>query len=188
MIAAYHPETEFIYNGVTVNSVSVLIRAKNADPNVLLTYWQKSDVDLRAGLDFGAEGNVFAQYIHLQHAPFDYTINVRNSNSTQQMTTVRIFLCPVNDERGAKLNFEEQRRLMIEMDKFTYALNPGMNEIRRRSEDSSVTIPYERSLRTVGSSYQIKDQEELSQFQFCGCGKVKFLDHFCKVLGAKFTF
>lgn len=170
-ISAYHPETEFLYNGITVTSVGVQItKSKNAKQNVLLTYWQKSDVDLSAGLDFGEEGNVYAQFTHLQHAPFDYTINVENSSSAQRLGTCRIFFCPVNDERGTPLSFEEQRKLMIEMDKFTVQLNPGMNMIRQRSNDSSVTIPYERSFRRIGSQYQPVDPVQKAQFQFCGCG------------------
>lgn len=65
-LAAYNPEKEFTFNGITVDSASVLVRAKNAKPNILLTYWQKSDMDLSCGLDFGKEGRVFAQFTHLQ--------------------------------------------------------------------------------------------------------------------------
>lgn len=49
-------------------------------------------------------------------------------------------------------------------------MNQGVNNIRRRSEESSVTIPYERSFRRIGSQYQPTDEENLSQFRFCGCG------------------
>lgn len=49
-------------------------------------------------------------------------------------------------------------------------VNPGQNEVRRRSDQSSVTIPYERSFRRIGSEYQPSDPEDLAQFQFCGCG------------------
>lgn len=49
------------FNNVSVNSVSVQITSRaNTPANVLLTYWQKSDVDLGAGLDFGP-GDVYAQ-------------------------------------------------------------------------------------------------------------------------------
>lgn len=170
-MAAYHAETELVYNGIVVSSVSVqLTKGKNTKANFLLTYWQKSDVDLSTGLDFGAEGNVYAQFTHLQHAPFDYNISVQNTSSAQRMGTCRIFMCPMNDERGTPLKFEDQRSLMIEMDKFTVTLNPGMNVIRRRSDESSVTIPYERSFRRIGSKYQPTGVAEKAQFQFCGCG------------------
>lgn len=55
-----YASADLSYDGVTVNSVSVQISARKSSPNVLLTYWQRSDVDLAAGLDFGP-GNVYAQ-------------------------------------------------------------------------------------------------------------------------------
>lgn len=49
-------------------------------------------------------------------------------------------------------------------------MNPGPNTIRRRSEESSVTIPYERSFRRIGTDFQPTDAAAKTQFQFCGCG------------------
>lgn len=164
--------TELAYSGITVSSVSVQItKGKNTKANTLLTFWQKSDVDLSTGLDFGPEGNVYAQFTHLQHAPFEYTINVENKSSAQKIGTCRIFICPKNNERGQPiLKFEDQRSLMVEMDKFTVFMNPGRNVIRRRSDESSITIPYERSFRKIGSKFTPTDPLEKAQFQFCGCG------------------
>lgn len=53
---------DLVYDGINLSSVHVEIVSKspNKASNVLLTYWQKSDVDLGAGLDFGP-GNVYAQ-------------------------------------------------------------------------------------------------------------------------------
>lgn len=50
------------FDGINVEAISVRITARisNVTPNILVTYWQKSDVDLGAGLDFGP-GNVYAQ-------------------------------------------------------------------------------------------------------------------------------
>lgn len=68
------------FDGVRVSSVSVrLTKGANPVDNALLTFWQRSQVDLSAGLDFGPEGNVFAQFTHLQHAPFTYRLVVNNS-------------------------------------------------------------------------------------------------------------
>lgn len=53
---------------------------------------------------------------------------------------------------------------------FSFIVIPGTNNIRRRSDESSVTIPYERSFRRIGSQYQPSDANELEQFRFCGCG------------------
>lgn len=55
---------DLMFESIVVSSVDVqtLSRSQNTIPNVLLTYWQKSEVDLGAGLDFGP-GNVYAQVI-----------------------------------------------------------------------------------------------------------------------------
>lgn len=45
-----------------------------------------------------------------------------------------------------------------------------MNDIRRRSDESSVTIPYERSFRRIGTRDQPVGGDALANFQFCGCG------------------
>lgn len=120
LLASYDVAQHLAYDGITVDSVGVQItKGKSPAPNVLLTYWQKSDVDLAAGLDFGPEGSVYAQFTHLQHAPFDYNITVSNSSGVARRGTCRIFLCPRFDERGTQLPFRDQRTLMVEMDKFT---------------------------------------------------------------------
>ena len=51
-----------------------------------------------------------------------------------------------------------------------FAVNPGRNTLRRRSDESSVTIPYERSFRRVGQAAQPTQADELANFRFCGCG------------------
>lgn len=52
------------------------------------------------------------------------------------------------------------------MPKFTCEVQPDENEIRRRSDESSVTIPYDRSFRRVGG----QPQQAATDMQFCGCG------------------
>lgn len=77
-LPAYTPSTDFDYNGVSVDSCDVQLDGGKS-PNLLLTYWQRSDVDLAAGLDFGPKGNILAQFTHLQHAPFSYIITATNN-------------------------------------------------------------------------------------------------------------
>ncbi|KPJ13411.1 Phenoloxidase subunit 1 [Papilio machaon] len=79
-------------------------------------------------------------------------------------------MAPTVDENGAPLSFEDQRRLMIELDKFTQPLNAGTNTIRRRSVDSSVTIPYERTFRNQSNRQGTAGTAQAAQFDFCGCG------------------
>ncbi|KAH8394837.1 hypothetical protein KR222_007866 [Zaprionus bogoriensis] len=162
---------ELAFPNVTVDYIEAKLGAANANPNVLLTYWQKSTANLAAGLDFGpaADENIGATFRHLQNAPFTYTFNVTNAGPRRQ-GTCRIFICPKTDERNQPLLLEEQRLLAIEMDKFTVNLNPGQNTIRRESTDSSVAIPFERSFRAVGVKYQPTASDELARFRYCGCG------------------
>lgn len=120
LLPAYDANQHLAFNGISVQSVNVKIANKNNAPaNSLLTYVQRSDVDLAAGLDFGPDGNVFAQFTHLQHAPFNYLIEVDNNTGSTVRGTCRIFISPKKDERGIPLSFEDQRYMMVEMDKFT---------------------------------------------------------------------
>lgn len=115
-----YPTNKIAYPGIEIKSVQTkIMRQSNSPTNVLLTFWQKSQVDLAAGLDFGPQGNVFARFTHLQHAPFSYQISVNNTSGSMKRGTCRIFIAPKNDERGMELSFRDQRLLMIEMDKFT---------------------------------------------------------------------
>lgn len=114
-----YPINQITYDGIQVQSVNIRLDRPNAPQNVLLTFWQKSQVDLGAGLDFGPEGNVLAQFTHLQHAPFVYNIVVNNNSGAPRRGTCRIFIAPKFDERGTAITFRDQRSLMIEMDKFT---------------------------------------------------------------------
>ncbi|XP_053663961.1 phenoloxidase 8-like [Anopheles marshallii] len=156
------------YDGVQIQSLGVQLNRANAPANVLLTYWQRSQVDLATGLDFGPEGNVFASFTHLQHAPFTFRLTVNNNTGATRRGTCRIFIGPKVDERNTALTMDEQRLLMVELDKFTVNLNAGTNNIVRRSEQSSVTIPYERTFRQVALSNINEPSTEM--FRFCNCG------------------
>lgn len=42
--------------------------------------------------------------------------------------------------------------------------------IFRKSDDSSITIPYDRTFRRLGESADPSDAKKREQFRFCGCG------------------
>lgn len=48
-------------------------------------------------------------------------------------------------------------------------VKPGANTIERKSTDSSVTIPFERTFRNLDENRPISG-DNLEQFNFCGCG------------------
>lgn len=108
------------YFGITVTSVEIQLQNKKdgTTKNQLQTFWQTSDLEMSRGLDFTPKGNVFVRLTHLQHSPFRYKIQVNSETSALKKGTVRLFLAPKCDERGRPLTFEEQRILMIEMDRF----------------------------------------------------------------------
>nr|WBY50550.1 polyphenoloxidase [Odontotermes formosanus] len=155
------------YSGITIRSVD--IESPGAPKNELNTFWKKDDVDLSRGIDFTPRGNAFARFTHLQHTDFIYKIQAENSTNSPKVGTVRIFLAPKFDERGVNFLFRDQRLLFIELDKFTVTLKPKSNLIQRKSTDSSLTIPFERTFRDLQSN-RPTGGVTLEEFNFCGCG------------------
>ncbi|XP_067205595.1 phenoloxidase 1 [Linepithema humile] len=156
-------------NFPNVEITDARVQTPNQSPNLISTFWTKSDVDLSRGLDFTPRGPVLARFTHLNHAEFTYRIVANNRNNAARRGTVRIFMAPRQDERGLPYVFRDQKELMIEMDKFTVLLKPGQNTIERRSTESSVTIPFERTFRNLEENRPIGG-DSLDQFNFCGCG------------------
>jgi len=163
-----YTDTQLNYSGVSITGIQV--DTNGGRPNNLTTFWQQSDVDMSRGFDFLPRGNVFARFTHLQHLPFTYTISVNNDGGSQRFGYVRIFIAPKNDERGQPMLMRDQRSMMIELDKFVASLNPGPNTIRRRSTESSVTIPFERTFRNLDANRPSAGTPEELEFNFCGCG------------------
>ncbi|KAJ8969865.1 hypothetical protein NQ314_001549, partial [Rhamnusium bicolor] len=160
--------TEDKLNNPGIEVLDVNIKTDGADPNVLNTFWQRSDVNISKGLDFQATGSVFVRITHLQHKDFEYEITVDNKSGGNKQGTCRIFLAPKNDERGNPWQFREQKNIFVEMDKFTVNLKQGTNTILRRSPETSVTIPFERTYRDISKAPEKGDEKAL--FNFCGCG------------------
>ncbi|XP_055374570.1 phenoloxidase 2-like [Condylostylus longicornis] len=163
-----YTQQQLDYPGINVTGVQV--QPEGGQPNVLTTFWQQSDIDLSRGMDFVPRGNVFARFTHLQHEPFTYTININNASGAQRFGTVRIFLGPKVDERNQEMLFRDQRLMMAELDKFIIQLRPGQNTIRRRSDESSVTIPFERTFRNLDANRPAEGTPDELEFNFCGCG------------------
>lgn len=156
------------YPGVEIKGISV--QAPNVPVNTLSTYWTKSDVDLSRGMDFTPRGPIYVRFTHLNHADFKYNIVVNNKTNAIKRGTVRIFIAPKLDERGLPFTLENQRGLMIEMDKFQVSMKPGENKIERNSTQSTVTIPFERTFRNIDDQNRPSGGQALEQFNLCGCG------------------
>ena len=52
---------------------------------------------------------------------------------------------------------------------FIFSVQPGSNTIVRRSDESSVTIPFERTFRSLNVNPR-EESENVATFNFCGCG------------------
>ncbi|XP_031783456.1 phenoloxidase 1 [Nasonia vitripennis] len=157
------------FQGVTVQDIR--ITSPGSNPNTLNCHWTKSDIDLSRGLDFTPRGSVLARLQHLNHDEFSYSFVVNNTNNQEVTGTVRVFIAPKYDETGRALSFNDQRLLMIEMDKFTTRLRRGQNTVNRNSVESAVTIPFEATFRNLNDNRPSdSDLSNFDQFNICGCG------------------
>ncbi|CAG9791144.1 unnamed protein product [Diatraea saccharalis] len=162
-----YPAATLDFPGIRVSSVGIEGPGGN---NTFTTQWEQSTVELSRGLDFTPRGSVLARFTHLQHDEFQYVFEVNNMSGQSVMGTFRVFMAPKVDERGQPLSFEQQRRLMVELDKFSQPLNAGNNTVRRPSTESSVTIPYERTFRDQSARPGQQGDAASAEFDFCGCG------------------
>ncbi|KFM73502.1 Hemocyanin D chain, partial [Stegodyphus mimosarum] len=156
----YYTFKELSFPGVRL--VNVTVNAKV--PNLIHTYSKDAYLELSHGINL--KNRIQVKYEHLDHEPFSYSISATNSTGAQKKTTVRIFLAPKYDELGNRLILEDQRRLFIELDKFTAVLNPGKNVIQRQSVESSVTLSH------VPTFDELERGEGLSDInnEYCSCG------------------
>lgn len=49
-------------------------------------------------------------------------------------------------------------------------MNPGTNVIRQNSSESTVTIPFEQTFRSLDQNRPAAGSAEEAEFNFCGCG------------------
>nr|CAC04150.1 phenoloxidase I [Pimpla hypochondriaca] len=158
---------ELNYEGITVTSIRVI--SDCGKENHLETFWTNFTVDLAKGLDFTPKSNVGAIFTHLDHCSFKYEIKATSSLAEAKKGVVRIFIAPRIDDNGKPYSLEDQRALMIEMDKFNYTIQPGANNIERQSINSTVTNPFETTGRELGE----KKTDPIEEF--CGCGWPQYM-------------
>lgn len=51
-----------------------------------------------------------------------------------------------------------------------FLVRPGQNTVRRRSTESTITIPYETTFRNLDDNRPAAGTDAEAQFNFCGCG------------------
>ncbi|CAL8072420.1 unnamed protein product [Orchesella dallaii] len=127
-------EFPLAWQGVDVTSVQVQSTTFGSQPNILQTFFMDSNVDLSRGLDFTRTnmnqlGPIWLRFRHLNHDPFNYTIQVRNSSNAQVRATVRIYLAPRNTEHGEQFEMTHQRKMFFELDKFQENCKPTTSRL-----------------------------------------------------------
>nr|CAC44752.1 hemocyanin subunit 4 [Cupiennius salei] len=157
-----YTKEELSFEGIKVASIQV--NAKQA--NVVTTFMKDDTLDLSHGIHFGDGQSVKVQYHHLDHEPFSFIINVENNSGSAKHATIRVFLGPKYDELGNRLAPDDQRRLMIELDKFHRELAPGKNVINRNAIESSVTLAHTYTFEELKAG-QAASQDAT---EYCSCG------------------
>ncbi|OXA56730.1 Hemocyanin A chain [Folsomia candida] len=171
-----------VFDGVEVLNVKVV--APGLPANSLETFWSERQFDLSRGLDFNrtaVQGPILTWYEYcgaydiwiIDSSRFPVSIhcdlntiflqNILQDSQRARRATFRIYLAPRFDEKGRRYVLEEQRRRFFILDKFTVALNPGMNKVVRNSADSLLTIDFPQSYRELQT-------DVANQTPDCGCG------------------
>nr|CAC44751.1 hemocyanin subunit 3 [Cupiennius salei] len=162
--ATLHQYTKEQLSFAGIKILSTQVNAKQA--NVVTTYLKEDRLDLSHGINFGTGHKVYVKYHHLEHEPFSLIINVENNTGAAKHATLRVFLGPKYDELGNRLAPDEQRRLMIELDKFHKELAPGKNVINRNAAESNVTLSHTYTFDELRSG----EGGPADANEYCSCG------------------
>lgn len=158
---------------VSVDSVEIL--KDGATTDALHTFWEWDDVNCSRGLDFKSSTPIYIRFKHLNHEEWDTKITVTNKLDTDTDVYVRIWLIPVNDYTQQNINLGRQRLLGLEMDKFRATLKPGTQTLTRKSEDSTLTLPFEKSFPNAFGDGPREDATDDTAFCLCGWPHHMFL-------------
>nr|CAZ66712.1 hemocyanin subunit 3a [Pandinus imperator] len=146
-----------------VEVTGVTVTARTDD--VINTFNREAELVVTHAQHIG-KGPVKVRYEHLDHESFSYAIDALNNGNAVKRATVRIFLAPKYDELGNEIPIDDQRRLFIELDKFTATLQPGKNTVVRSSVDSSVTLSQQHTFEELEKGEGLDE----SRTEFCSCG------------------
>nr|CAD12808.1 hemocyanin [Epiperipatus sp. TB-2001] len=163
-----YTDKELIADKIEIKEASITSSQTKDPKNKLYTFFDTKQLNLTKGLDFGnLEQSILVTITHLQHEEFTYNIKVNNNTGKDFTGTFRIFMAPKNDDLDIPMEINEQRILMIEMDKFQLKLSPGENNITRKSEDSNVTLHKEMTWEMIENQ---PDTSGPSSQHYCACG------------------
>lgn len=101
-------------------------------------------------------------YTYLSHEPFAYFIRLENDTLVEKQVTVRLFMVPEE--------WEEDRRMWIEMDKFLHVIPPQSKVVafRKDAESSIIRKPAVKDPATHNVNFNPVDIPEINAQ--CNCG------------------
>jgi len=155
----YTPE-QVNWADIKIEKVTMKGETSKVD-NKLSTFWDTSVFKIGKHFSYTAQSTAEIKVQHLQHEPFSYDFEITNNAGDSKEAMIRAYLVPKYNEQGKPFKCNEQRSLMIELDKFITKLKPGKNTIHRTAEESSVTAS-EKQIFAPFDTIDTKDQ--------CNCG------------------
>lgn len=163
-LTPYTPE-EVNWAEVKIDKVGVIGETSNKE-NTLNTFWNENEFKIGKHHSFTGESTAEVTVKHLDHEPFKYTFEIVNNAGDSKEAMVRVYLVPKYNELGKKFTPNQQRSMLIELDKFITKLKPGKNVVERTSKDSSVTVP----TKSVFAPFETLDGKDQ-----CNCGWPEYL-------------
>nr|Q95P08.1 RecName: Full=Hemocyanin subunit A; Flags: Precursor [Scutigera coleoptrata]CAC69246.1 hemocyanin subunit A [Scutigera coleoptrata] len=160
-----YTQYELTWPDVVLNDVTVKPHKGDYDDEVH-TYWEVDNYELGKGFDYTRKTTATVKVRHLQHEDYHYEIDIDNNAGKAKKAVFRIFLAPKYNEKGELFPVNEQRQLLVELDKFVATLEPGHNVIERQSKESSVTMSKDH---VFGEIRNLADDHQ------CSCGWPDYL-------------
>lgn len=74
-----YTDEQLRFDNIKIESVEFVCGGKPVDE--LRTFWQRTDVNLRSGLDFTANETIYVSFTHLNYEKFSYKYGWRSRNS-----------------------------------------------------------------------------------------------------------
>ena len=171
-----YTDQELLYPGVEI--LDIVVTADDSEViDTISTVTEWTDILLPTGIVLGQDDPSFTpahthplagpgvrlRYKQLHHQPYTINIVVNNNNNQPADGWVRIFMAPHTSE--------DQRTLMVEIDRFPVTLQPGTVKYSRHSKDSSVTMKIPGGLE-YGDLQSLLESGNITanDFNHLGCG------------------
>jgi len=165
---------ELGFGGVEILDLATELE-RSGEMNVLNTFEDWTEINLDTGLVFGNDDGaptntnrsgpgVRFGYKQLNHQPFHYKISIRNTGKNMAEGWLRIFVAPETNQ--------DQRMLMIELDRFPVTISPGeTTNLLRPSSLTPVTAKLPKGVN-FSDLQSLVESGEMTQEQFnrLGCG------------------